>query len=67
MNTRRSEKRFRVSGCGGGWANKRYATEFISKLPVSDCLIADKGYDNEKRREHVRKRISIPLVPRKAV
>ena len=42
------------------------ALEFISKLPISDYLIADKGYDNEILRESVRKKLSIPVMPRKS-
>jgi len=50
---------------GGEVHDCKNATEFISKLPVSDYLIADKGYDDEKLREYVRNRLSTPLVPRK--
>lgn len=50
---------------GGEVHDCKNAPEFISKLPVSDYLIADKGYDDEKLREHVRNKLSIPIVPRK--
>jgi transposase len=42
------------------------APELIEKLPVSDYIIADKGYDSEKLRDQIRKRDSIPVIPRKS-
>ena len=51
---------------GGEVHDCKNALEFISKLPISDYLIADKGYDNEILRESVRKKLSIPVMPRKS-
>ncbi|MBS0286451.1 MAG: IS5 family transposase [Proteobacteria bacterium] len=50
---------------GGEVHDCKNAIEFISKLPISEYLIADKGYDNEALREHARKKLSIPIIPRK--
>lgn len=50
---------------GGEVHDCKNAPGFISKLPASDYLIADKGYDNEILREHVRNKLSIPIIPRK--
>ena len=50
---------------GGEVHDCKNAFEFISKLPISDYLIADKGYDSEELRESVRKKSSIPIIPRK--
>jgi transposase len=41
------------------------APELIEKLPASDYTIADKGYDSEALREQIRKKCSIPVIPRK--
>ena len=38
----------------------------IDKLPVSDYVIADKGYDREELRETIRNKSSIPIIPRKS-
>jgi len=50
---------------GGEVHDCKNATEFIRKLPISDYLVADKGYDDEKLREDARKKSSIPIIPRK--
>jgi transposase len=50
---------------GGEVHDCKIASEFIEKLPVSDYVIADKGYDSEEVRETVRKKSSIPMIPRK--
>ena len=42
------------------------APELIEKLPVSDYVIADKGYDSEKIRDQIRKKSSTPVIPRKS-
>ena len=51
---------------GGEVHDCKVAPEFIEKLPVSDYVIADKGYDSEELRELIRKKSSIPLIPRKS-
>lgn len=51
---------------GGEVHDCKVAPEFIEKLPVSDYVIADKGYDSEELRELIRKKTSIPLIPRKS-
>jgi transposase len=50
---------------GGEVHDCKNAPEFIRKLPSSDYLIADKGYDNEILREQVRNKLSVPIIPRK--
>lgn len=51
---------------GGEVHDCKAAPEFIEKLPVSEYVIADKGYDSEELRELIRKRSSIPVIPRKS-
>jgi len=51
---------------GGEVHDCKVAPELIEKLPVSDYLIADKGYDSEEIRELIRKKSSIPMIPRKS-
>jgi transposase len=43
----------------------RIAPTLIAKLPRSDYVIADKGYDSEDLRHQVREKNSIPIIPRK--
>ncbi|HVT63460.1 MAG TPA: IS5 family transposase [Legionellaceae bacterium] len=50
---------------GGEVHDCKNALEFTSKLPVSDYLIADKGYDNEMLREQIRNKSSVPIIPKK--
>lgn len=50
---------------GGEVHDCKNASEFIEKLPVSTYTIADKGYDSEEVRDTIRKRGSIPVIPRK--
>lgn len=50
---------------GGEVHDCKNASEFIEKLPVSTYTIADKGYDSEELRDTIRKRGSIPVIPRK--
>lgn len=51
---------------GGEVHDCKNASEFIKKLPVSTYTIADKGYDSEEVRDTIRKRASIPVIPRKS-
>ena len=50
---------------GGEVQECKIAPEFIGKLPTSDYLIADKGYDSENLREIIRQKFSTPIIPRK--
>jgi len=50
---------------GGEVHDSKAAPELIEKLPVSEHMIADKGYDSEDIREQIRKKASIPIIPRK--
>jgi len=51
---------------GGEVHDCKIAPELIDKLPASDYLIADKGYDSEELREIIRNKSSIPIIPRKS-
>ena len=51
---------------GGEVHDCKVATEFFAKLPEADYMIADKGYDSEDLRELIRKKSSIPMIPRKS-
>lgn len=46
--------------------DSKIAPEFIDKVPQSDYVIADKGYDDEKLRKMIRENLSIPIIPRKS-
>ncbi len=50
---------------GGEIHDSKAAPELIDKLPISDYVIADKGYDSEAIREQIRDRNSQPVIPRK--
>jgi len=50
---------------GGEVHDCKIAPELIAKLPASDYVIADKGYDSEELREIIRNKSSIPVIPRK--
>ena len=50
---------------GGEVHDCKVAPEFIEKLPKADFTIADKGYDSEEVREAIRKKSSVPVIPRK--
>lgn len=50
---------------GGEVHDCKIAPELINILPTSDYVIADKGYDSEELREIIRKKSSIPIIPRK--
>ena len=45
--------------------DSKAAESLLSKLPKSEFIIADRGYDSEKLREIIKKRGSIPIIPRK--
>jgi transposase len=51
---------------GGEVHDCKVAPEFIAKLPPADYTIADKGYDSEELRDIIRKKSSIPVIPRKS-
>lgn len=51
---------------GGEVHDCKIAPEFIAKLPKADFTIADKGYDSEEVREVIRKKSSVPVIPRKS-
>ena len=50
---------------GGEVHDSKAAPELIARLPFSDYIIADKGYDSEEIRELIREKGSTPLIPRK--
>ncbi len=50
---------------GGEVHDCKIAPEFIKKLPFAEHTIADKGYDSEDVREAIRKKSSVPVIPRK--
>ncbi len=50
---------------GGEVHDVKVAPGFVEKLPRSDYLIADKGYDSEQLREQIRKRSTMPIIPKK--
>ena len=54
---------FEVSG--GEVHDSRVAPDLIAKLPPSDFLIADTGYDSENLREQIRRKKGTPVIPRK--
>ncbi|EHL31055.1 ISSod6 transposase, IS1301 [Legionella drancourtii LLAP12] len=51
---------------GGEVHDCKVAPEFIEKLPAADFTVADKGYDSEEVRDTIRKKSSIPVIPRKS-
>jgi len=50
---------------GGEVHDVKVAPGFIEKLPRSEYVIADKGYDSEDLREQIKNKNSIPIIPRK--
>ena len=50
---------------GGEVHDCNVAPVFIEKLPTAGHTIADKGYDREDVSDTVRKKSSIPVIPRK--
>ena len=55
---------FEISG--GEVHDSKIAPRLIDKIPVSDYVIADKGYDSEELRQAIRNKSSIPIIPRKS-
>lgn len=51
---------------GGEVHDCKVAPEFIEKLPAAEFTVADKGYDSEEVRDAIRKKLSIPVIPRKS-
>ena len=51
---------------GGEVQDCKSAAEFIEKLPAARYTIANKGYDSEEVRDTIRKKSSIPVIPRKS-
>jgi len=50
---------------GGQIHDCKAAPDLLENLPVSEFVIADKGYDSEALRSVIRKRPSTPIIPRK--
>lgn len=50
---------------GGEVHDAKIGPKLVEKLPRSDFVIADKGYDSEDFREQIRERKSTPIIPRK--
>jgi transposase len=50
---------------GGEVHDCKAAPALIDKLPASEHIIADKGYDSEDVREQIRNKSSNPVIPRK--
>ena len=50
---------------GGEVHDVKIAPELISRLPVSEYTIADKGYDSDPLREQIKSKKSIPIIPKK--
>lgn len=50
---------------GGEVHDCKAAPELIAKLPASNYIIADKGYDSEEIRDLIRTKLSLPIIPRK--
>ena len=51
---------------GGEVHDCKIAPTLIKNLPMSDFVIADKGYDSEELRKIIREKSSIPIIPRKS-
>lgn len=50
---------------GGQVHDSKVAPDLVSILPLSEYVIADRGYDKEELREQIREKGSIPMCPRK--
>lgn len=50
---------------GGEVHDAKAAPDLITILPKADYTIADKGYDSEEIREQIKRKKSIPVIPRK--
>jgi transposase len=42
------------------------APELVGRLPAGEALVADKGYDSEALRDQIRRKGSIPVIPRRS-
>lgn len=51
---------------GGETHDGKTAVELIDKLPVTDAIIADKGYDSETLREQIERKGAKAVTPRKS-
>ena len=50
---------------GGQVHDVKTAPELIERLPKSDFVIADKGYDSDSLRDQIREKGAIPVIPKK--
>lgn len=50
---------------GGEVHDVKIAPELVARLPESEYIIADKGYDSESLRKQIRNKNSIPIIPKK--
>ena len=50
---------------GGEVHDAKVAPNLIRILPIAEYIIADKGYDSDEIREHIKQKSSIPIIPRK--
>ena len=55
---------FKVTG--GEVHDAKAAPVLIDKIKAAEYVIADKGYDAETIREHIRKAGAVPIIPRKS-
>lgn len=51
---------------GGEVHDCKQAPDLIDKMPVTDCVIGDKGYDSEALREKIEDNNSHAIIPRKS-
>ena len=51
---------------GGEVHDCKITQKFIGKLPLADCIVADKGYDSAKVRKSIKQKSSRPVIPRKS-
>jgi len=51
---------------GGEVHDCKIAPPFTEQLPVAEWTVADKGYDSEAIREQIRRKNSVPVIPRKS-
>jgi transposase len=51
---------------GGEVHDSKAAPELIEKMPVTECVIGDKGYDSEALRRQIEERGSRPIIARKS-
>lgn len=51
---------------GGEVHDVKVAPDLVARLPASDFLIAEKGYDSEALRTQVREKNGTPIIPRKS-